>query len=532
LKPSKPFLILTALFAVIVGVNCVWFALDDRPPIWDMAVHLATAFDFYEAFKHFSFSWGFIKSLVLLGKFYPTLFPALMGIFLLICHPSIHAGPAANFVPLGVLILATYRIGRKLFTENVGILAAFLAVTYPVMAWLAREALLDFAMTAAVAAAVWAYLETENFSRTRASLVFGIVFALGFLTKHGFIFYALPLALFALFEMWARRDLTSIPRLLRLRNFVLSHAFGTAVAALWYVPHWKDVREYFLLNRQLHSVLHQPEFPSAASLLYTVNSLTQVHMLLIPSAFLLLGIVISLRRFARQALILYCCGLGSLVIMTFTIAHREVRMSVASLPLLAVLTAAGVLEIPFKRWRIGLLVVLVAGAVFEFGLISFGTRILPDRVTVFTSASLEVNLMTQNYGQLVGPPRHEDWKIVPLLRSTAEDAGEQRISRPTLGIVPDLPRLNHFDFILYSKLEAISVEAMRVSQVIEVEEVLKPDYLIIKSGGQGEPGTTRLNAPVNELVHQHPERFTKIVGFELPDRSEVELFRCLRVPAR
>lgn len=530
MKPSKSYLLLALLYVTIVATDCLWFSLDDRPPIWDMAVHLATAFDFYESFKHFSFSWAAVKSFILLGKFYPTLFPALMGFFFLLFGPSVYVGAAANFVPLGILIFATYRIGRKIFSENVGRLASFLVVTYPIMAWLAREALLDFSLVAAVTLATWIYLETDNFSNTRVSWGYGLVFALGFLTKHGFIFYAAPLALFAVYELITRDESPLRRRSARLRNFLWAHLVGIAGWAIWYVPHWKDVREYFFLNRQLHSVLQQPEFMTAPSLLYTLDALTRVQMLFVPFVFLLLGVFISLRRFARQALILYCCGFGSLVIMTFTIVHREVRMSVASLPFFALLTAAGLMEIESSRWRRMGVTALVGSAAIEFGLMTFGIGAWRDSVHLFKSPNLEINLYAQTYAQLTGPPRREDWKIVPILKATWKDASQQNLMRPRLGVIPDLPRFNHFDFILYSKLESIPVVVERAVQISDEASSRPVNYFILKTGSQGEPGTTRLNAESNQWIQQHPERFEKIAGYDLPDGSQAHLYRQRSTP--
>ncbi len=525
MKPARIYLGLVLLYVTIVVMDCLWFALDNRPPIWDMAVHLTTAFDFWETFKHASFSWATLKTFVLLGKFYPTLFPALMGIFFWILHPSIHVGPAANFIPLAVLIAATYGIGRRLFSEAVGLVSAFLVATYPIMAWLAREALLDFSLVAAVAAATWVYIRSENFSKRSWSFAYGMAFALGFLTKHGFIFYALPLALFATYEMATRDEAPLRRRSVRFRNFLAAHLVGIAGAALWYVPHGSDVREYFMLNRQLHYVLQQPEFMTAPSLLYTLDALTRVQMLLVPFLFLVLGVFISLRCFPRRALILYLGGFGSLAIMTFTLVHREVRMSVGSLPYLAVLTAAGLFELKSSLWRRSLTAVLGVSLAIEFGLITFGVKSWPDSIRIYNSTALQVNLYAQSYEQLIGPPRREEWNIISILNCAMEDAAREAIGNTQLGIVPDLARFNHFDFMLYSKLHSIPVQVGRIAQYTELDPPSKVHYLLIKSGAQGEPGTTRGNAEINRSVESNPDRFQKVATFDLPDGSQACLYR-------
>jgi 4-amino-4-deoxy-L-arabinose transferase-like glycosyltransferase len=526
--PARSFWLLALLFVVIVVVDCIWFQLDQRPPIWDMAVHLATGLDFYRAFQHFSFSVDFLKSLILLGQFYPTLFPAMMGLFFAIFHPSPYVGPAANFIPLAVLIWATYRIGKKLFSDSVGVLAAFVVTTYPIMAWLVREALLDFTLVATVALAAWIYLESDNFSKLGPSLIYGAAVALGFLAKHGFLFYGFTLAVFAFYELATRTESPLQQRAIRFRNMMGAHSLGVAVAAIWYIPHSKDVREYFLINSHMHYVLKQPEFMTAPSLLYTLDALTSTQMLFIPFVLLMFALIVSVRHFARRALILYFGGFGSLVIMTFTVMHREVRMSVASLPFLAVLTAAGILELRSVRWKKALVSLLVVSALVEFEMITFGWPQWPDKVTLWKSRALEINLFERRYAGQVGPPAREDWKIESILERVAADAAQKTIRAPRLGVVPDVTRFNHFDFVLFSKLDSVPVGAERLSTLVNGDIPVQLDYLVLKSGDQGEPGTTQANPAIQQFLREHPGRFSAVATFDLPDGSLATLFRQLR----
>ncbi|MDD5543193.1 MAG: glycosyltransferase family 39 protein [Acidobacteriia bacterium] len=522
MKTRSCVLWLALLFVAIVVLNIVWFAHDDRPPIWDMAVHLATALDFYNVYTHFTFKPADFKTLLLLGKFYPPLFPALMGLFFLIFHPSIYVGPAANLVPLAILMWSTFKIGQKLFSDKVGLVAAFLAATYPLMAWLPREALLDFSLAAVVAAAAWMYLESENFSNRKFSILFGVVAALGFLTKHNFLFYALALGIFALLQMFVWEERTWPPRRKRLLNFIASQAITAFGAALWYIPHGSDVLEYLRINRQLHTVLQQPTYLTAPSLLYTLNALTETQIHLIPFVALLWGIWISARKYARRASILYFCGFGPLVIMTFSIAHREVRMGVASLPFLAVLTAAGLMEIRRPVLRRALITGLVAWVALEFELLSFGIPRWPQSVTVLRSNALTLNVWEQSYAGIVGHPQKENWKIVDMLEAARADSLKHGEAVPNIGIVPDMPRFNHFDFILLARLKGIEAEPGRVAALPEVSP---EQYLVIKSGDQGEAGTTRHNGEINQWIIQHPDRFEQIDVFALPDGSTASVYR-------
>jgi len=200
-------------------------------------------------------------------------------------------------------------------------------------------------------------------------------------------------------------------------------------------------------------------------------------------------------------------------------------MSVASLPYLAVLTAAGLFGMKSAAWRRVLTALLMVSAGIEYGLITFGVRAWPDSVPIYSSPALEVNLYAQSYEHLVGPPRREDWKILPILQRVKEDASQQEIGEPQLGIVPDLPRFNHFDFIFYSKLRATPIHIERIVQYSLLDQPAKVDYLLIKSGSQGEPGTTRGNAEINREVESDPFRFQMVATFDLPDGSRASLYR-------
>jgi hypothetical protein len=161
-------------------------------------------------------------------------------------------------------------------------------------------------------------------------------------------------------------------------------------------------------------------------------------------------------------------------------------------------------------------------------MITFGWPQWPDKVTLWKSRALEINLFERRYAGQVGPPAREDWKIESILERVAADAAQKTIRAPRLGVVPDVTRFNHFDFVLFSKLDSVPVGAERLSTLVNGDIPVQLDYLVLKSGDQGEPGTTQANPAIQQFLREHPGRFSAVATFDLPDGSLATLFRQLR----
>src|SRR5205085_1036352 len=130
-----------------------------------------------------------IAQIASLTQPYPPLYQTIVSLFYAILGKSSHAAAYANIPAMLLLVLSTYGIGRLILEPLAAALAGVLVCFYPYVAWLSRESLIDFWLTAMVALAIYALLRTSEFSNLKWSVAFGVIAGLGMLTKWTFVFF-------------------------------------------------------------------------------------------------------------------------------------------------------------------------------------------------------------------------------------------------------------------------------------------------------------------------------------------------------
>jgi 4-amino-4-deoxy-L-arabinose transferase-like glycosyltransferase len=86
-------------------------------------------------------------------------------------------------------MFATYGIATTVLSPRLAALAAVITAFYPYLLWISRETIIDYWLTAIVAASMWALIKTKEFSDLRWSMVFGLFAGIGMLTKWTFPFF-------------------------------------------------------------------------------------------------------------------------------------------------------------------------------------------------------------------------------------------------------------------------------------------------------------------------------------------------------
>ena len=177
---------------------------------------------------------------------YPPLFFLSTPFFYHIFGEGSVGAAMTNILYLALLLLATYKIGRHLYSRNAGILAALLLSLFPQIYGQARVPMLDLSLTAMVAVSVWLLLETDHFRRTGWTLLLGLSMGLGMLAKWTYPIYVAGPCAWYLWQSWRAgptvvRRLRLLPRWL---NVLLAILLGLGLAALWYVPNMSGVKAH------------------------------------------------------------------------------------------------------------------------------------------------------------------------------------------------------------------------------------------------------------------------------------------------
>ncbi len=161
-----------------------------------------------------------------------------------------------NAVFVAMLLFSVYGIGKRLFDRRVGLLAALIVSTYPILFSISRMPYIDYTLAAMVALSVYLLVACDGFRHRGSSLLLGLVIGLGILTKWPFVAFAGgPIAYIAIRSgalkdiraaVTARTDVSSA--LGRIWASPLFHGLaGLGLTLLWYWPN-RDRLEAFALG--------------------------------------------------------------------------------------------------------------------------------------------------------------------------------------------------------------------------------------------------------------------------------------------
>lgn len=248
------------LCLLIVGLLVVfhwvhnWFYFRDNVTLlgWDPTSHLAKTIVYNEILKEIdieslfrAFTWPWNR---------PPL-PWLPAVLLYrLFGVSTDVALMSNSFYIAILLLSVYGIGKRLYGPGVGLLSAFLVSTYPFLFHLSRTLYPDLPLTAMVALNIYFLLRADRFRDRLNSLLFGLTFGLGLLTKWQFLaFVAGPVA-YVIVRSGATRDLGSLRQrrkdsslLLRLFSSPGVHiVVALILVTVWYLPNWDRVVGFLL----------------------------------------------------------------------------------------------------------------------------------------------------------------------------------------------------------------------------------------------------------------------------------------------
>ena len=208
---------------VVMAVNVIWEILNEAPPIWDMAYHQLMGLSYLEALRQGTL----VSEFATLSPAYPPLYYLHEAAVYLLLPGSDFRTLVVNFPYVLLTAYATYRISSYFLSASTAGWAAVVVLLFPAVAMVHREALLDGALAAWVTAGAWLILRSRWFTRTRWTLLFGLICGLGALTKWTFPIY---LAVPVVFGVVASKQ-----PLRAVRNLVIGGLVALGVMAPYYI---------------------------------------------------------------------------------------------------------------------------------------------------------------------------------------------------------------------------------------------------------------------------------------------------------
>lgn len=463
---------------------------DTRPPSWDQSIHLEIALDYKEALAQGRVADAFF----LAPKPGMPQFPPAYHLALIRAYGSAdpaHAALWVNWFYVALLAVSVFFIAWRFRPDETALAVAVIFCATPAVQDMVSTQLIDLPVAACAAAAYWALLASERFTRWGPSLAFGLLHALGMLHKWSFFSYMIPAYLVAL------RALSYTPG-----RVLASALLSVALSAPWYAANIALLPSRLV---QASADFAIPFWKQGAWATYLRVSLEQLGPL-----FALLGWVALLvpqyRRRREDGDIMLGWALVSYLFWT-VVPNRQFRFLLPGLPPLAVALASA-----FPRQ-----LVWVVAAVQLFGFVNF---------TKGWVGPVEIPLPFQSLAFFVNaPPAAEDWRIEEILRAVD---GARDPSRPisNVTLVANDKYFNAPTFHWSQRrlgLEKIRMRGVN-SRLCELSE-----FLILKDGSLG-PATVISGLPeaASQVKAPHgwfQRAYEQIREWPLPDGSTARLFR-------
>ena len=455
------------------------------------------------------------------GNYPPLVHLFVAGTFA-IFHPGPHIATLANLPATLLLFWSLLQLGRYFTSPMAARWACILLLLTPYLIWMSRETILDYWLSAWVAASWVALIRTKGFESSLWSRVFGLLCACGLLTKWLFAgFIAAPFLVIAGRQrIWKDEQ--------RLINAAQSIMLAVALAGFWYLPNLTHLFRYFKENAQVGVLEGEPPVFSFQSFIYYLRLLEGYQLFGVLFLLLCAGLffVVS-RRILRDSALWIAFVAGGWFVMTM-LQTKDPRFT---MPLLVpLMLIPGALLASWGVSRLGRMVQILILAILAMQAyaINFGISWLPQQVILMPgyqgSLRWDWQLFSQHYFGILGAPRREDWKQTEILGRVREE-GQRRGAEMSLALVPDLPRFNYFNFQLAAKLAKIPMRIGHLQSADGGVDAFKGyDFAIMSEDDQGMAWSTRAAASLNETILDRHDIFKVIAIYRLPSGDAVRLY--------
>ena len=401
MKVHRPYLlILLAIAFVVTAANVGWTLLDQRPPHWDMARHLATSLNYWDAAQQGH--WGILVR----GYYYypPLIYLSVLPWYTLF-GSSVAVAVASNFGWLALLLVSVYGLGQQLWNRRVGLVAAIVSAGTPMLVSQFKEFQLDAPLAAVTAAIVYALIRSRALSYVNWSIAVGLALGLGLLLKWTFALIMLvPVGYCLVLVVWRFR------RQRQLANFAGVVTVGLtayAMVSAWYWSNF-DVLQTDLISNGNDAGVREgdPAIWTAASNSWYLDAAINTQLYAGLAIVLAVGIGYWLWRkrlaVGSDWLLVALTVVGTYALFTL-LPNKDARYTLPMIPLLVVLGCGGLMSLR-GRWVKYMGTGLIIYSAVSWTLMSFGgSQRLPriaiaDRVVIWAP-----------HGYLIGAPSADRW---------------------------------------------------------------------------------------------------------------------------
>ena len=460
------------------------YHLWQQHPEWDHATHLERAVTCAR-----DLAAGDWRMILTRSSFYPPVVPCAAGVVYRLLPTDAAAAEIVMLLFLAAGMAATYALGRALAGGTAGVAAAWIFGTAPFVVFSALRFQLDLPLATLVVTSVLLLVRTDGFTRPGWSVLAGLVFGVGMLTKPPFAAYLLPAVVWVIFREHRRRAVA---------NAALAALVAAVVGLAWYGPRVVGMPRQIALRAVTHGAEEgKPPTLSATALAFYPTSLF-MQLGVLATALLLAGIVVALMRRDGFVVVAFVAPFVLFVLLR----NKDLRYTLPLLPLAAVLGGMAVAALGPHLRRVALGVLVLVGVV-QISAVAWAVP--PSR----TLPGLGVPWV------LPSRPVRADWRQRDFLRMIVQD----RAGRPaTVSVVPNDNYFSVSNFRYYAVRDQLPLHLTRPWD----GEPLGIDYMILKSGDQGPDFTEAKSRRVIERLARDPALarvYPVIADLPLPDGS-------------
>jgi len=477
--------IVAGVFAALVVIAAAWLAVDRMPPEWDHANHLERVVRCAEDLAR-----GDVRTVFERSSFYPPIVPCVAAVLYRLAPSDVAAAQAVVLAFLGLGMAAVYALGRRLAGGTEGVVAAVVFGCAPFVVFSSLRFQLDLPLAAMVAVALVVLLRTEGFRHLGWSVVAGVVFAVGMLTKPPFAVYVIAPVVVALIPTGQRRRAAI--------NAGLAISIAVVLTLPWYGP-----RLFSLLPditsrsfRQAAESGHPDPFTAQALLFYPTFITPQFGVLAV--LLLVAGLAVAIVR--RQGLVL------AAFLVPFAVfgllQNKNLRYTLPILPIAAVLAGMGFGLLRSRGRSLG------AGALVLVSALQVSATVLavPRGLTL---PGLGVSFVPES------PPRTANWRQREILALITRDSHG---APSTVSVVPNDNFFSVSNFRYYAVRDGLPLQFTRAWDT----EPIGVEYMILKTGDVGPAWTAERPRRIAERLGKDPHLarvFPVLDEFPLPDGS-------------
>lgn len=279
-----------------------------------------------------------------------------------------------NIFFFAVLIISTYLIGRYCYSEKAGLFAAVLIGLFPAIYGQSRKFGLDFPLIAMTALNIYVLLRTEKFNRRGYSVLLGITFGLGVLTKGQLILCLAGPIIYCLIYSLKRKTAYRSSISLNMLIFIIISA---AISALWWWgilgglwrAYVSTVSDYPF--SWAYAYKRQPPFTTRWLFFHAVHSAISIS----PFFFILFLIALFsfLRSKVKDKAVFIIWLLATYAIWTISNIKRDTDFF-PCLPALALITAFGISSWKHQVLRKGVILACIVIGMIQYFSLSFSSK--------------------------------------------------------------------------------------------------------------------------------------------------------------